>query len=520
MITTSGIIPSLMNLLTCITTTTAITTTTTTTASSNRIPQLDEEEHLFTPLHTEFLQCCISAGQYHIAIEFVKKHPIMALSPCISLLYDYPPPPSTSSTSDSISLQYYTSELFLRYQYYLGIIYIASNDYSNARNALHMCCTLPTGGGGGGDKISDITICARKKMILIHCLLLEKNPTFLSGGYVMMDTTTNTSTTTRPKIHDDGSMKNNHKKFPSTPLSKNLLSIPEGTSLPVCKLLERISKQYESSSKNNQVSTTIGGRGGGLEIHQHQQQEDPEQEIIMDELEEHVMNPEESSSSSSNQHLSSASFTYTSMNREITCTVTGESEEGKSSSSSDIFGLSPYEDIVHTFASGSISWLKIKIDLYKAQFVKDRNMGLIQRLIPALRYLLLIRASHVYQIMSFKRLVRFLDLDVPGIDPIDSIETWFMSLMRDDDIIPFRLDMEKEIISFDGISTMTRHHVEDSTKMITHRIESCIALAERISKLDIAITSSVKYQHALLKEEAVLKQTMEEVGRSIKDVPI
>jgi hypothetical protein len=90
--------------------------------------------------------------------------------------------------------------------------------------------------------------------------------------------------------------------------------------------------------------------------------------------------------------------------------------------------------------------------------------------------------------------------------------------MKTKEILPFRLDFEKEIISFGSANTSDGY--VDSSKVIACRIESCIGLAERIRKLDIAITTSVKYQHALLKEDAALKQTAEEGGRSVKDVPV
>ena len=431
----------------------------------------------FTPFHADFLQCCISAGQYRFAERFVHEHPILAISPCVSLLCTSM---SGGTASDSSVIP---SELFLRYHYYLGIIYLGCDSYQDAKVAFHMCVTLP------GEKMSEIAIAARKKMILLNCLNLFRDDDFLQGQYVMMDAKfdiSDASTDATATNTTEGSK----QKIQSTRLSKHLLSIPDGTPLTLYKLFDRVSHQYSSSNAKNLETAT-----SALEI-----QDNPEQESILDESEEPMMNPED---------LAAAPSTKTS--------TTHESSAGESLS--DYFGLLSYEDLVHAFASGNISLLKIKLELYNTLVVNDGNMGLIQRLIPALQYLLLIRASHVYQVMPLKRLARFLDLEVQGADPVQSVETWLMSLtMKTKEILPFRLDFEKEIISFGSANTSDGY--VDSSKVIACRIESCIGLAERIRKLDIAITTSVKYQHALLKEDAALKQTAEEGGRSVKDVPV
>ena len=422
---------------------------------------MPQEGHLFTPFHAEFLQCCILAGQYRSAEKFVRTCPVKGVSSCLSLLYP--------ATAESSIMQ---SEMFLRYHYYLGVILFACDLYQDAKVAFHMCMTLP------GDKLSEIAIAARKKTIVINCLNLCKDEDFLQATFVMMDAKFCAKYCTE-----------SNTTFRSSSLSKHLLSIPDGSSLILRKLFDRVSHQYSSLSNSKNLETATSA----LEIQDHQVQETNVSDY-----------PEETEDS----------MTHPSMRT----SMTHDTDTPPVESQSNYFGLLSYEDVVHTFASGNISLLKVKLQMYNALFVGDGNVGLLKRLVPALQYLLLIRASHVYTVMPLKRLVQFLDLQVNDVHPVRSIESWFMSLtLKQKEIIPYRLDSEKEMISFVSPKSVV-YRCEESSKMIAHRIESCIGLAERISRLDGAITTSIKYQHGLLREEAALKQASEEGARSVKDL--
>lgn len=112
--------------------------------------------HAFTPFHPEFMQICLLAGQYRYAQSFLQSHPV----------YNMTLDSSSSSSSSRNGIRLHPT-MYLRYHYYAGLVHIGCDDWNSSLDSFYLCITIPC------QAVSAISIAARKKSLLVECILLE-----------------------------------------------------------------------------------------------------------------------------------------------------------------------------------------------------------------------------------------------------------------------------------------------------------------------------------------------------------
>ena len=57
--------------------------------------------------------------------------------------------------------------MYLRYHYYAGLVHIGCDDWNSSLDSFYLCLTIPC------QAVSAISIAARKKSLLVECILIE-----------------------------------------------------------------------------------------------------------------------------------------------------------------------------------------------------------------------------------------------------------------------------------------------------------------------------------------------------------
>ena len=483
--------------------------------------------NIFNPAHTEFLQCCLLASQYRYASKFVKANPVLALpSPNMKrnsskhnhdLLF--PAPPINR-----------TSENYLRYFYYLGMIHLGCDDYNSAISAFHVCLTAPS------QIISSITIAARKKMMLAHCLLLEQD------DFDEEDTLASSHLLTRHGHGGEGTLMNKIHN-----LAQIITALPNATSPNVTASL---SLPAVASSNNNPMSLTAStstapaSNSAATSIamrinHPHSNNQDGSAADELDII-------------SSSDDVSEAARRNTSTINTASTTTTST----LNSNPSHHYGLYQYHDLVTTFANLQSTQFQQCMENNTILWKTDGNFGLVKKLQVILRQRAVKKIGRVYKVIPLQKVGDMLGLPSKTSDDNESgsaekaaeellfdiaskqyrrkhalsssdSATKFIShssvSILEEPVIDFRVDMESSMVHFnpdddysgededDQYSHTSRYAPQDVSlekvvqddvqEQMTQRIFSCMELAERITKLDIALATSPKYQTNLWKEQ-------------------
>merc|ERR1719253_473719 len=106
--------------------------------------------HALTPFHAEFLQIALLAGQYRYASSFLARHSL---------------PSRTTLQFPHLRLD---ASSYLRAHYYAGLVRVGCEEWDTALDSFHLCLTVPC-----STVPSAVCVAARKKSLLVRCLLLE-----------------------------------------------------------------------------------------------------------------------------------------------------------------------------------------------------------------------------------------------------------------------------------------------------------------------------------------------------------
>ncbi|CBJ27166.1 conserved unknown protein [Ectocarpus siliculosus] len=111
--------------------------------------KMDGDRSSLTPLHPEFLQCCIAAKCYSLGSRFMDDRPIFGVEPVATGL---------------------TPVHFLRHFYYGGIVYIGAKQWKGALDSFLMLLTIPA------NVLSSLVIEGYKKMMLVSLIISGEVP--------------------------------------------------------------------------------------------------------------------------------------------------------------------------------------------------------------------------------------------------------------------------------------------------------------------------------------------------------
>lgn len=447
----SGILPALAHL---------IESTGTITAPPSTL--MDQSKagvlHSLTPFHSEFLQVALLAGQYRYASAFLASHPM------------------SQTTLDFPYLRIDPSS-YLRTHYYAGLVHVGCNNWNAALDSFHLCLTMPC------SSVNAVAVAARKKSLLVQCLLLESEE--LDG---------NNTDKTKTNVQERGSGGNS----PKSALESKVLNLPGAASAAVCKYMTASSSHVGSGTSrrcsetgssapemagaetSEQQSSAAGGGGGRGERSSRRR-----------------MRPANSNASSSDA-------------------AGGERErDGADDSKAKKYSnLGSYHDLVSTYISGNASHyaklLTEMVDLLHS----DGNWGLAKQLEGRLlAYRLIRKVASVYSVVGVNALEKKMqEAGSTGEVGKHGIEDLLMGMAACDAkdpllVDPFiaRIDHPTGSVSFldhdDGESDDECDEEEWMDADLSNRLQSCVALAERVRDLDIILSTSPKYQQYSQKEK-------------------
>jgi len=501
------------------------TTATTKQAQDNTEPTM--ARNFLTPVHAEFLRIAILAGHYRLASTFVQRHPVHTVDQH-SWSYESTTPhdsrtttankkrTSNINTKRSSSSSFpkpkplLSSESFLRYFYYLGMIHLGCDDYNAALSVFDICLKVPA------NIISAIVIAARKKMILARCLALALDDEEEYLSYSSSSNSKNKSTGGRGRdggIGGGGGGGDGMKKI-FCPLTRTIMELPRGVSPQVTECLERAERLSNDHDAGNQdgtsaISLIYSGNSGGVDASSKSNK-----------------NNEPVSSSSSHgmpyYHLLVSSF-----------------------AKCDIPTLLNLIQIGGAVTEPSSTTTTINIIGYETGILKrDGNMGLAQRLVPAIKHRLVRKLGRIYEAVSLDTCNKKLGVlgnvaaRAPGSNSLLA-EDWLMHLAikKTEESCPlsssshsssfqtpfleFAIDMQDSVVHFfqdgheddghddNGNETKSDSgvfaHVDEFARnnaqaKLANRIATCMDLAERVTHLDVKLATSMKYQTKIMKD--------------------
>ncbi len=412
--------------------------------------------HAFTPFHPEFMQICLLAGQYRYAQSFLQSHPVY------SMTLD-----SSSSSSSSRNGIRPHPTMYLRYHYYAGLVHIGCDDWNSSLDSFYLCITIPC------QAVSAISIAARKKSLLVECILLEAEEMDNHSG-------------------------SGGKKMGRSSVENRVLDVPGAASQAVSSFMTKSSNrvgvfggddtfdefglalQHPGGSETSEQPTTTRGRG------------------------------------SSRRRMRTAASNISSDGGNNGAAATGAG--GRKAKSQAQLGR--YHELVSTYISGNANHCATLLTEMSELLRTDGNWGLAKRLEGRLVYRAVRQKASVYSVTRMVALEESLqkvcsDLGLTGGEiGTRRSEDLLMGMMAcdwEDPLVadPFvaTMDHSSNMVSFqdDG----TRNHEaanEELEKDLSNRLASCVALAERVRTLDIGLSTAPKYQQHANKQKMLSRK--------------
>ena len=374
---------------------------------------------------------------------------------------------------------------YLRTHYYAGLVHVGCNDWDAALDSFHLCLTMPC------STVSAVSVAARKKSLLVQCLLLESDE--LDGNSANNGDTTKTNVQERI-IGIPG-------KSPKSALENKVLDLPGAASAAVCKYM---------SASSNRVGRNVseGASGSAPERSTAGGSETSEQPTAAA-----AVGGGGRGERSSRRRMRSA-------NSNLSSDAAGGGERGGggpsdgSSKSKNYSNLGSYHDLVSTYISGNANhYAKLLLEMMDLLH-SDGNWGLAKQLEGRLlAYRSIRKVASVYSVVGVDVLEKKIQDAGPtgevGKHGIEDVLMGMAACDAKDPLIvdPFvaRIDQSTGMVSFlDHDNDESDDDCDDEAWMeedLSNRLHSCISLAERVRDLDIALTISPKYQQYSMKEK-------------------
>lgn len=490
----TGIIQALLRLI-------DIATTTATAAAGSQNNYGVNDNNFLTPFHAQYYRLCLLTKHYRHACYYLMYHPIQC------------------ATLDSQYLRYDITSLIRSY-YYVGIIYLECEMFEEALDTFTLCLVVPSA------TISPIAIAARKKILLIKCLLLESEEL-------------DNSQKTRKKGSGEGGGKDEVGR--TMLLEDKVLALPGTASAAIVKYISPSSSRITGggggtggSAMSERSSSGRGGREGLPLLHA------PER--TGGEGSSEVGGGEGGREQRSNRRRTRGANPDRSMGMMSSrggVPRRGDEnwegggrhdEEGGTNSRGDNHHLVSYNDLVLAYISGKINhFAKLMTEMTDLLHV-DGNWDLVKRLEGRLLvYRSIRKVASVYSVVGINVLEGSPDIARAGGVSKRGFEDVLMGMTRCDEdtllVDPFvaRLDQSTGMVSFLDVDDELLFHCDDDDDKrrqrmdadLSTRLHSCITLAQRVRDLDIALTTSPKYQqHA--SREFMMRAKLQ--GSSVADI--
>ena len=424
-----------------------------------------------TPFHADLLQVCLLAGQYRYASSF--------LSTCL---------PGGGGGRTVIEFPYGRLDhgSFLRTYYYAGLVHAGCEDWQSALTAFHACLVLPSG------TASALQVAARKKMLLVRCILLESDELdSVSGGGA------------GGPGGGSGGNGGQSRKSRSAALEDRVLELPGACSPALAKLMSAQSGRVASSSSGgahheravNSADPAAdegvaAGGGGGEATSEQQQRTGP-----------HRVQRKKRGSGDDGP---------------------GGDGGGRNGGPGAAAQLAQYHELVSTYISGNAGHLARLLGEMAGTLVSDGNQGLARHLVGRLGYRAVRRVASVYSVTEIAALsARLSDLiaemggsassvagHAVGAAGVEDLVLAMAAVDSSDPLVvdPFeaRVDQSTGTVSFaPDADSDDGGGCRDAASDLASRLESCFSLARRVRDLDVRLTTSPAYQRHAVREAAI-----------------
>ena len=410
-----------------------------------------------TPFHADFLQVSLLAGQYRYASSFLAVNP-------------------TSHTSLDFPYLRLDPTTYLRTHYYAGLVHVGCNNWNSALDSFHICLTMPC-----GSNVSAIAVAARKKSLLVQCILLESEE---------LDDNNAGSAKSGYDAQARGGGIGSGKSAKSA-LETKVLELPGAASAAVSKYMAASSNRVDrgsSAPEKTNAGTETSEQPSGRER-----------------------------STSGRRRMRSANSNASS-DAAAGGDSTAEQERSNGRPSPKTYShLGSYHDLISTYISGNAShYAKLLSEMNELLHV-DGNWGLAHQLMGRLAYRAVREVASIYSVAGLE-MVEGKMAEVcselasssggggeVGKRGVEDVLMGMMSCDAKDALLvdPFvaKIDHSTGMVSFldhgDDDESSDEEWMEAD---LSNRLQSCIALAERVRDLDIGLTTSPKYQQYALKQ--------------------
>ncbi|KAL7463909.1 hypothetical protein ACHAXS_004287 [Conticribra weissflogii] len=373
------------------------------------------------------------------------------------------------------------------------MIHVGCDNWYDALKSFQLCLTIPC------QTVSAISVAARKKSLLCHCLILEAEELDgscfdLGGGAGASGSDKQKKDHLEAKVFEVPGM--------ASPVVKNFMASPSN----------RVSGGGgESGSGTGAGETPESTAGGGAETS------------------EYVRGSPASRSNRRNRGAASSS------NSDV---VEDVSQNSGRANSKKCNSLGRYHDLVSTYISGNASHYATLMAEMEMLLKYDGNWGLAKRLEGRIAYRAVHQVATVYSVIAANELGKKLQEVCSSLGSSGdemkgrAVEDALMGMTScdwDDPLVadPFsaKIDQLTGMVSFmlednlgdsdyDGDDTDEQWLECDLSK----RLDSCIALAERVRGLDINMTTSMKYQQHVCKEKLMKGDNSIRQGQGVADI--
>jgi len=323
------------------------------------------------------------------------------------------------------------------------------------------------------------------------------------------------------------------------PFTRAIMELPHGVSSKVTEFLERARRvSYDIGAVDQDGTTTLlsswVGDDGEMKLYSTQ-------------------------TNINNDSVSSSAWAGDDDGVKSSSAKTNMSNDSVSSSAFHFFGMPYYHSLVSSFAKCDISsvlkllrigggitssatsaTIPTTTNIYHHIGIlkKDGNMGLVQRLVPAIKHRLVRKLGRIYEAVPLDKfnhrlgILGGISVDKHVLQP-SLAEDCLMHLAQkkreessllssssrsssfQTPLLEYTIDMENSIVNFfqDGYddnahepnfdSDVLGFVRDDAQVKLANRITTCMDLAERVANLDITLTTSAKYQTNMMKDGGV-----------------
>lgn len=352
--------------------------------------------------------------------------------------------------------------MYLRYHYYAGLVHIGCDDWNSSLDSFYLCLTIPC------QAVSAISIAARKKSLLVECILLEAEELDKHSG-------------------SDGKMSGRR-----IAIENRVLGVPSAASQVLARYMAKSSNRVGGGDDDYGESVLAAALAGAETSEQSNRDR----------------------GGPTRRKANRAASTITSDVGDDG----GAGEGRKANSYSSQLGR--YHELVSTYISGNASHYATLLTEMTALLRTDGNWGLAKRLEGRLVYRAVRKKASVYSVTRMSDLEEALQNVSSSLGSTSGgeigtrrIEDLLMGMAAcdwEDPLVadPFvaKMDHSTSMVSFQDDDPGNHSAAnEELEKDLAHRLSSCVALAERIRQLDIGLTTTTKYQQHEKKQNMMRK---------------